>query len=168
MNWQDYRIRGDHATKLKSLCSDRGNNKNALFKNYYDMYIVAAMVGVLNGKKATPINESTDSANVPGAVMNDHYEDSEFVYRLVLLADEDSDLSSEQLIDRAFKMDDDKTAVQENLKVLHSYVLGGIDYIYDHFKNNLNNEREFLNDAYSFALKIASEEQIKKLGEINN
>lgn len=135
---KDVRIQGIYATHLKSLARDMVNPKKPyLFDRYIDVYMNAAIIGLLEGKPEMHPDYSTtkDTAQIfAAAFLTERYK-CEFLYRLVMLLDDSTGLTNEQKIDRAFKDDGNVDKCPEkmvaNEKLFLGYVLAGIEILYE-------------------------------------
>ena len=141
----DYNITGSHATKLKFLAkknSDENDLSAKIFERYIDVYLNAAVWGLLYNRTAKKNNIDSDRASIRADVFSKERKTCIFLYRMVmLLADPERKryLSKDQRIDRAFRNDSNgKESLDENLELFHSYVRGGIDILYETFCENLS------------------------------
>ena len=84
---KDYRIRGIYATHLKSMAQDKSvRDKTSaerpyLFERYIDVYINAAIIGLLWGEPITkPDYSSNDSAQILASAFIKEYKMCRFLY----------------------------------------------------------------------------------------
>ncbi len=94
----DYTLVGKHATYMKYLVHDA-----KLYDRYIDVYMNGAVFGLLYNRTASRDNTSQDRARVYDDAYATCREDCSFLYRLVMLLDESSDITAEVRIDRAFR-----------------------------------------------------------------
>lgn len=127
----DLEFIGKHATYMKRLVTDV-----KLYKRYVDVYMNAAVFGLLHRRTAPKDRETQDNATIPASVFSNCRSDCVFLYRLVMLLDETSGLTVEQRVDRAFRDDADGEAPEKlaaNMELFHSYVRGGIEEMNEQF-----------------------------------
>lgn len=149
----DYRIKGIHATKAKFLSKDKVNDgeKGAnVFERLMDVYMIAPIVGMVYGNIAEIDTESSDTANIMASVMIKEQRKLKYIYRLIMLCDEKSNLTNEEKINRAFRDDTDPQALEKNMNIFHSYMRGGIDVLYDKFTEDCTTKDDYLNAIYEF------------------
>ncbi len=141
----DVRITGKHATKLKYLVDEA-----KIYKRHIDVYLNGAVFGLLYNQRAQKDN-SQDTANILAAVFNNCREDCVFVYRLIMLLDNSNPLTAEQRIDRAFRYDSDPNYADElkgNMELFSSYVLGGIEVLFEKLTDDCVNEEDYAVRVY--------------------
>lgn len=152
----DYTITGKHATYIKLLV-----NESKLFSRYIDVYMNGAIFGLLHNKTSIKDTQSTDRARVYADAFSKCREECIFLYRLVLLLDESSQISTTERIDRTFRYDSDDKNLEKlemNIELFNSYVLGGIEILYEKLiKENLTQE-DYIDNAYN--MMAAFEEEI--------
>lgn len=153
---KDVRIQGIYATHLKSLARDMVNSKKPyLFDRYIDVYMNAAIIGLLEGKPEMHPDYSTtkDTAQIfAAAFLTERYK-CEFLYRLVMLLDDSTSLTNEQKIDRAFKDDGNVDKCPEkmvvNEKLFLGYVLAGIEILYEKIGEGATSVDDLCLNAYA-------------------
>jgi hypothetical protein len=154
VDFQEFRFRGRHAEEVQFLCTERGqkrDNSVNLFRRVIDVYMVAAIMGLRYGRKEN-VDDSNMSASstVPQSAMNTESQNLDFLYRLILLLDRSEGLSEEERIDRAFKSDTDKRAVEKNMELFNSYVRGGVDVLYEQFSKDADSIGDLMIDYLNF------------------
>lgn len=135
----DYTINGKHATYLKYLCDSKA------FKRYIDVYMTSAAVGVLNRRQGTVL-PSADRARIYADAFINEYIKCKELFRTVILSEELSDLTDEERINICFRYRDKKDEhavppitdeeiqkMDEAFRLFNSYVLGGIEILYEAF-----------------------------------
>ena len=128
----DYTINGKHATYLKFLAKKNARDDQSpdnptaarLFERYIDVYMNAAVFGLLYNRTAKRDNSSDDRARVyADAFAND----------------------------RAFRYDTLPEKVEEfrkNLELFHDYVRGGIEVMYEQFTDGCQTQDDYLSKTY--------------------
>ena len=143
----DYLIKGSHGDRIRFLNltsnkNDESANAFGPFKAAIDVYILAPLIGVLENKKSSESTGGKDFRIFAGA-FSTHKKDVETVYRLVLLS-EKNELTNDEKIDRAFKVDDIPEKHNANMDLFHTYMRGGIDWLYE----KIVDEKSTLEDDY--------------------
>lgn len=148
---QDYTFYGKHATLLKYLDAK-------VYSRYIDVYMNAAVMGLLHGKRSVR-DSSEDRARIYADAFARERENCIFLYRLVMLLDESTKLTPEQRIDRAFRDDAryDSTKLQENLDIFHSYILGGIELLYDKYTTGCTTSEDYIDRIYELMSSFKDE-----------
>lgn len=163
----DYALTGKHATYLKYLAvknskedDDATTASARLFERYIDVYMNAAVWGLLYSKKAKRDSSSDDRARVYADAFANERENCVFLYRMVMLLDKSTDLSSEERVDRAFRYDtqpEKADAFHENMELFHEYVRGGIELMYENFTGGCSTREDYLNKVYELATTFKKE-----------
>lgn len=139
----DITISGEHATKLKYITEEL-----EVFPRYIDVYMVAALVGSLNKKTSTKNTNSADRARIYADVMIKENAKIKRIFRTIILADKTKNWSNEEKINICFKYrekkneskylpvtEEENIKMKEALDLFDSYVLAGIDILYNEFTN---------------------------------
>ena len=154
MIFTGYKFRGKHATYAKFLATERGSEREDglnVFIRVLDVYMVSAVMGIMYGKRSQIDESNSDTSDIQAQAMIKEQEQLMYLYRLILLCDESSGLSEQEKISRAFKTDGDEDAVRKNLVLFNSYVLGGIEILYERFKDCYGNDSEIFDEILDFA-----------------
>lgn len=156
---KDYTIYGKHATYLKFLAkknsqddqsSDNSSAAN-LFERYIDVYMNAAVFGLLYNRTAKRDSASNDRARIYADAFIKEREDCIFLYRMVMLLDKSSDLTPEERVDRAFRYDtqpEKEKEFHQNMDIFHDYVRGGIEEMYEQFTDGCHTPEDYLDKTY--------------------
>ena len=126
----DYTINGKHATYLKFLAkknarddTDPDNPAAArLFERYIDVYMNAAVWGLLYSRTAKRDTASDDRARVYADAFANERDNCVFLYRMVMLLDKTTELTPEERVDRAFRYDTQPEKAEElkkNTELFH-------------------------------------------------
>lgn len=171
---KDVRLQGIYATHLKSLAKDPKNVDHPyLFERYIDVYMNAAVIGLLEGEPIMkPDIIGKDSAQIFAAVFSPERANCMFLYHLVMLLDRSTGLTVEQRIDRAFRDEGDDAhpeKMEANMKLFTGYVLSGIEIMYEKMAKNYTTLDDMCDAAYTMMRdfqetteKISPEEYLKK------
>lgn len=141
----DYTINGKHATYLKYLV-----NEAKIFERYIDVYMNAAVWGLLYGR-TRPKDSSSDRARIYADAFANERENCMFLYRLAMILDETVPLTPEERVDRAFRDDaygGDSEKLSANLDVFNSYVFGGIEVLYERYTDGCTTQDDYLTRIY--------------------
>lgn len=154
----DYTINGIHATHLKYLVNDA-----KVFSRYIDVYMNAAIIGFLHGRSEKKDNSSQDRARIYADAFATERLNCDFIYRLIMLLDGTTELSTQQRLDRAFRDDSQKETEHaksvhaQNMDLFNSYVLGGIEELYEQFTNGATSRDDYINRIYDITVKFKEE-----------
>ena len=153
----DYTITGKHATELKFLAMKNSKeevadptaiNSAKIYERYIDVYMNAVIWGLLYSRREKRDTESNDRARIWADAFAKERNHCVFLYRLVMLLDESTNLTAEQRIDRAFRHDETSSDYKDNMELFHDYVRGGIEQMFEKFTENCTNRRQYLNRTY--------------------
>lgn len=154
----DYTITGKHATYLKYMAAKNAkDDENAatssarLFERYIDVYMNAAIWGLLYSRTAPKDNSSDDRARIYADAFANERDNCVFLYRMVMLLDKSVDIESEERINRAFRYDtqpEKAEAFRQNMDVFHDYVRGGIELMYEQFTDGCSTREDYLNKVF--------------------
>jgi hypothetical protein len=169
---KSYDIMGKHAVYTRFLSKDLQNKEKdkdkigvfgsyGLFERYLDVYLNGALFGLLYNRTAQR-DTSTDHAHIPATAFNTSRNDCVFLYRLVMLLEQTTSVTSDERINRAFKDDADETQTEKlvaNMNLFHSYVLGGIEVLYEKFTDGCTTPDDYLERI--FTLMESFQEEIQ-------
>lgn len=154
----DYTIYGKHATYLKFLAKknarDEGlDNPTAakLFERYIDVYMNAAVFGLLYDRVAKRDTASEDRARIYADAFANERENCVFLYRMVMLLDKTKELTPEERIDRAFRYDTQPEKADEfrkNMDLFHDYVRGGVEVMFEQFTDGCQTQDDYISKTY--------------------
>lgn len=178
----NYNITGKHASYLKFLAAKNSGAKGAddssptsarIFERYIDVYMNAAIWGLLYERTAPRDTASDDRARIYADAYATERENCVFLYRMVMLLDKTTILEPTVRVDRAFRYDvqeDKKEEFAANMDLFHSYVRGGIEEMYEQFTDGCSTRDDYMNKVYevltTFRQEIAGlsyEDELAKL-----
>ena len=167
---KDMQIRGKYATYWKALTALPGNavetSKNfKIFENYIYVYMVAPIIGLLNGKQSTPdpSDDSKDTAGMLSEVQIKNQSKLKYLYRLVILVDDTLGLSDEEKINMAFREDNNDESVKKGMDLFMSYFYGGLDILYETFVLGCITEDDYIRKMFDFVSEFKDEQSIDTL-----
>lgn len=167
-------VRGKYAAYLKSLCQLSGNASDKdktlyhnfkLFETYVSAYMVAPVIGLLNGKKGSydAADDSKESAGILEGALIKNAAKLKYIYRLIVLNDDSEELSEEEKINRAFREDENEDSVQRGMELYTAYFLGGLEVLYDTFVQGCVTEDDYIKKMYDFVSEFKNEQSVDNL-----
>lgn len=165
----DYTLTGKHATYLKFLAIKNSVAKDTdettptaarIFERYIDVYMNAAIWGLLYERTAPRDTTSDDRARIYADAYANERENCVFLYRMVMLLDKTTILEPNVRIDRAFRYDsqeDKKQDFEQNMELFHSYVRGGIEEMYEQYTDGCSTAEDYMNKVYEIATTFKHE-----------
>ncbi|MBP7508672.1 MAG: hypothetical protein KA807_12700 [Prolixibacteraceae bacterium] len=145
----DYELKGKHATYIRFLSAttnrlDKTAKAAGIISTAVDIYAIAPLIGLRYNKKSAEDNSSNDTYSILAEQIINHQADLDFAFRLVMLADNSTKLSSDEKIDRAFRQDEQNTKLEENLELFHQYMRGGLEWLYEYFTDGATTKEDYL------------------------
>ncbi|WP_417897777.1 hypothetical protein ABN702_16015 [Bacillus haimaensis] len=143
-------ITGKHSAYMDLL------KDNNIFSRHLDVYINAAIVGFQYNRKSSPDKSEAYKDKRTQIHTEQLVKESsilEFIYRLIMLLDNQKEIDLENRINRAFRDDslyDVSEKHAENMKLYSSYVLGGIEILYEKIIEKGVTEQDLMKNAYEF------------------
>lgn len=164
----DYSLTGKHATYLKFLAVKNAKDdpesatvsSARIFERYIDVYMNAAVWGLLYSRTAKKDTTSDDKARVYADAFANERENCVFLYRILMLLDKTVDISPEERVDRSFRYDtqpDKEGAFRENMELFNDYVRGGIELMYEQFTDGCTTHDDYLNKTYEILTTFKNE-----------
>lgn len=150
----DYVFRGKTATYAKFLAKNKGvedEERANVFDKVIDVLLIAPLVGVAEGNYISEEEDpNSDKSTIQYATIHTNRNELKFVYRMVMLANPLSQ-NNEDKISQAFRHDMDSDSENPNMKIFNGYVRGGIEILYEQFK-----------DAYTYKKQQDKKDYIAK------
>lgn len=153
---RDFQIRGKHATYAKHLVKHKDNTGFPIFNRYIDIYMIGAIMGFLHGRQAFEDSTVKDDVSILASTVIAEKDKLQFIYRLIMLLDTTSGLTLEERINRAFRDDTNKEAVANNMKLFHSYVCGGIEFLYEKFEDCVTKD-DYVDRIFEIVNRVMSD-----------
>lgn len=167
---KDMQIRGKYATYWKALTQLPGNavetSKNfKIFENYIYVYMVAPIIGLLNGRKGQydPADDSKDTAGMLAEIQIKNASKLKYIYRLITLVDDSEGLSDEEKISRAFREDSNEESVKKGMELYTAYFFGGLEVLYETFVLGCITEDDYIRKMFDFVSEFKDEQSIDDL-----
>lgn len=147
---KEYSFRGIHAERVQSLTAKFGSNNCQLFKRHIDVYMIAPLVGFCYQQRANP--DLTPNGETRKIFTEQLIKESQtlwFVYRLILLLDKKHEKDFESRVNKAFR-DYGKPEAEADELLFDSYVLGGVDLLFNKLLENGHSAEDYINNLYDF------------------
>ncbi len=147
----DYTIFGKHAKFLKFLAKKNADSETfsaKIFERYIDVYLNAAVFGLMYSNAVPRDEDHSNSAHILAAAFLREHEHCVFLFRMIMLLDESTNLTDEEKINRAFRCDEHSEEFQNNLELFNSYVRGGIEIMYEKFTDGCRTQEDYLDRTY--------------------
>lgn len=154
---------GKYATYVRYLKEDVG-----LFATFREGYIMSAIIGYLNSSKETEDDTpKVQSASIFPNELTKKKRELRFLYRLMMLTEDQDSFTIDDYKNRAFKDDNEENAEQlkSNMDAFNSYVCGGLEFLYDKFKD-CDNEEKTAAALYNLVNKFAEDIGLKEAEEL--
>lgn len=148
---KQYRFTGTHAKMVKELTSGFDESgKLRLFKRNLDVYINAPIIGFINKRKGQK-NTDNDIADVSilGDQLIGESSNLEYVFRLILLLDEEYEPDKTKRLDKAFRYFG-KGESENDLKLFDEYVLGGVEVFHEKLIQTSSGTFDYIAHLYDF------------------
>ena len=154
---------------MKFLAAKNSGNKDGdesattsarVFERYIDVYMNAAIWGLLYERTAEKDTASDDRARIYADAYANERENCVFLYRMVMLLDKKTELEPSVRVDRAFRYDvqeDKKEAFAQNMELFHSYVRGGIEVMYEQFTDGCSTREDYMNKVFEILTTFRDE-----------
>lgn len=144
-------IKGRHADYMKRLVAViDAINSVRLFERNLDVYILAPIVGLAFGRTSQIDNDNKDETSIHTEQLQGEIDVLTYNYRLVMLSAQKDSLSIEERTDRAFRFDKNEEKRKEGDELFQSYVLGGIDVLYEKILADTNELDDYLYNLFEF------------------
>lgn len=146
---KQYRFTGTHAMMVEALTAVFDEDAKAkLFVRNLDVYINAPMVGLLLHRKGTKNTEgNTPDQNIFPEQMINNSDQLKYILRMILLLDTEYEANEEQRLDRAFRNFGNN---EDDMSLFDSYVLGGVEVLYEKLISGVNDPNEYIDRMYDF------------------
>ena len=145
---KDYSFKGTHAEKVKQLVENKFDKDHKLFERNMDVYLMAPIVGFLQGRRAPLDKSSQTTTNILAAIMIQYKADLLFNYRLIMMLDKDYEPDQKARIGKAFRHYGDDEKNKQDFERFEEYVRGGVDYLYEKLCQNSTQVEDYTNNLY--------------------
>lgn len=150
-----YIFSGKHADMVKKLTAKLSDEiGRGFFTTNYEVYQVAPMVGWIY-KRTAKVDKSDNITKIFPETMIAGQQDLLFNYRnLMALIYQEKD--TEEMMSIAFQLDHEDEKRKQYDEIYNSYVLGGVEEIYERIfeNNNAGNVDEYIMNLYEFLQEL--------------
>ena len=150
---REYCFYGKYADIVKKLTTKLNDEIGTVFfERNLDVYEIAPIIGWVYQRKATSAHDDNTTKIFRDKIIDDR-PNLLFNYRNIMLL-EHKDLSEEERMNIAFKMDDkdDERKVYDEL--YNSYVLGGLEVLDEKIFENASEPEDYLKNFYEFVQEL--------------
>ena len=146
---KNIKVLGKHSYYMDEL-----KNKN-FFSRHLDVYIHAALIGFQYNRKALP-DKSSEYASQDRTIFLEQIlnevNNLDFIFRLIILMENSDNLSLDERVTRAFRDDSISSSEQhnQNLLTFNSYVLGGMEVLYEKIIVQGTTELDYIKNSIDF------------------
>lgn len=147
---KEYFFYGKHADMVKRLTSKLDDAiEKSFFTTNADIYLIAPLIGYIYNRKAKVPQDRSKSTKVYITKMFDYKDDMIFNYRnlMIMLYKDDPDKNA---VDIAFRMDEKDEERTEFDQIYDSYVLGGVEELYERIFGEGDSTDAYILNYYDF------------------
>ncbi len=126
---KDVVFTGKHAKYLDALWT-QNQIMDSYFNRLYELYAVAAIIGLRINRKEEIDSSSDDKRTILGTQLMS-YTLLQDIMKIILLLDKTEDYTDEQRVNRAFRGPSDDEEFKGNIELFNAYARGGISYLYE-------------------------------------
>ncbi len=142
-----YTFSGKHADMVNDMTREFDNKKNKLFEHNYDVYKLAPIIGFLYQRRSVvDSNKDSKPTKIFVEQLLSNIDDFQFNYSLIMLLDKRHEPDPEKRIEKAFRGNEDS----DDEALYDSYVLGGVEVLYEKLMENVGSPDEYMNRLYDF------------------
>lgn len=146
---KQYRFTGSHAQMVSDLTAvfDE-SSKSKLFERNLDVYINAPLVGFIYKRKGIKNSDSNiaDQNIFPEQLINNS-DTLQYVFRLILLLDEEYEPDKEERLNKAFRFFGKD---ESDLNLFDEYVLGGVEFLHEKLIKSATKPTDYIDNLYDF------------------
>lgn len=144
---------GKYATIVRHLKEELG-----IFTTFREAYVTAAVIGFVNQKtEAEDSAEKVQAASIFPNELSKRKHDLRFLYRVMMLVEDDPNFSIDDYMNRAFRDDAEEgnaDKLKQNMARFNSFVCGGLDYLNEKF-GSLDRIDDIVDALYEFVHNFA-------------
>lgn len=156
---KQYNFYGKHAAYVKKLTakiSISGVEFTNIFNRNIDVLLFAGIIGIVYGKRSE-LDRSKNSMNeventgIFSETIISNSEKLNYIYEVIMLLHDKQNIDKETRIDRAFKYYNKSEEFKKQCyDIYNSYVLGGIEILYEKIIGNGTEIEEYMENLYEF------------------
>lgn len=161
----NYQFHGKHAIYVKMLTNEFEEGK--LFETFVDLYTLAAIVGFVYDKRGKR-DVGSEKANILAEQLTNRKNQIVSNYRMIMLLYDKENVDINERINRAFRYDNNKEKRKVCDEIYDSFVLGGLEKIFEKVFETLDVDRAELDiekeakNFYSFIDEFETRYETKK------
>jgi hypothetical protein len=149
---KEYSFRGTHAQRVQALTAKFGTKNSQFFNRNLDVYMIAPLVGFCYQRRANPdLTPNGETTKIFPEQLIKESQTLWFIYRLILLLDKKYEKDFETRVNKAFR-DYGKPEAEADELLFDSYVLGGVDLLFEKLLETGHSEEAYINNLYDFLL----------------
>lgn len=177
------RFRGSHAAYAQFLCKERGKDREGganIFNRVMDVYMVGIIVGLkygrasvanedvllykdIFGKNKEKGNEKITSSDINAETVHSEQEHLNYLYRLVMLCENERKLSDDEKIANAFKSEGNEQKIEENIELMNKFARGGVEILYERFSQANDSEILRLQEELAFFDEFSTDSNLAEM-----
>lgn len=160
------KFRGKHAAYAHYLSTDKGQKRDGgvnIFSRVIDAYMISILVG-LKYNRTAQLDQNTvyyrdifdnpkecgdktvASSDVSSETVYRNRDRLNYIYRIVMLTENVRQLNDEEKITNAFKSENDKQRLKDNIELMNSFSRGGLEVLYEKFKGLSDDDNEIMRE----------------------
>jgi hypothetical protein len=147
---KEYTFKGCHAERVRALTAKFAKSNRQLFMRNIDVYMIAPVVGFCYQRRANP--DMTPNGETTKIFPEQLIKESQtlwFTYRLIMLLDKKHEKNFELRVNKAFRDYGKPEAIGDEL-LFDSFVLGGVDLLFEKLLERGHGEEDYINNLYDF------------------
>lgn len=146
------KIKGKHAEYMKKLANPFISSINrGFFNSNLEVYLIAPIIGKVYGRKADVDNSKKDVVTtIHTEQLNKEMDRLEYNYRMLMIIEEKNSVDIETRANRAFRYDRNVEKRQYGDLIFNSYVLGGIEVLYEKLFTDAEDAEDYILNLHSF------------------
>ena len=120
----------------------------------------AVVFGLLNSRTEKKDNSSTSRARIYADAFAKERANCVFLYRLVMLLDKTTEISSEERLNMAFRYPSMKEKEEQNkinMELFNDYVRGGLEIMYEKFTEDCTTRSDYIDRIYELVKDFKDE-----------
>ena len=142
---------------------DREQHNNfKIFSAYIDAYVVCPLIGFQYNRKSVIDNSEEGNAGMLAEVFGKRRQELKYVYQIIMMLDTDSEPDEDKRLYRAFKFaaetPEDKSLIEENMKIYNAYFLGGLEILHEEFVEQCHDDDDYLKQMYDYVKRFYDEQ----------
>ncbi|MDK2824227.1 MAG: hypothetical protein PWP71_2145 [Clostridia bacterium] len=148
---KEYSFKGKHADYVDKLTAVLDTSTNIkIFNRNLDVYLFAPIVGLVYGRLGKLDNSSDNTTKIFTDQLLREQHSLKYNYRLVMIVDQNKSLNIEDRLNRAFKYDNYLEKRKDGDELFNSYVLGGVEILYEKIIEGATDIDDYLVNVYKF------------------